>query len=100
MRTQRMEKIWTMPTYWSCGQYLATKASLTSINISDSENLTYQQRQDIQELVQEYADIFTERPAITQLEQHPIETITKDPFKVKSYPVPYAMRDLSREKWQ
>ena len=54
-------------------------------------NLTCHQRRDIQELVQEYVDIFMERPGITKLKQHRIKMITKDPIAVKSYPMPYSI---------
>ena len=71
------------------------KESHTDVNIS--ENLTYQQRWDIQQLIQEYADIFMESPGITQLKQHHIEMIMKDSIEVKSYLMPYAMREIIKE---
>ena len=85
MKNQRMKKTWMMPTCWSCGHYLAKKATQMST-------------QDVQELVQDYADIFTKRPGITQLEQHRIEMIMKDPIKVKSYPMLLPCGKLSRKK--
>ena len=75
---------------------LPGKESYTDVNIT--KNLTYQQIRDVQELVQEYADILMERPGITQLEQHHIEMITKDPIKVKSYPMPYAMQEIIKDE--
>ena len=72
------------------------KESYTNVNIS--ENLTCQQRCDVQELVQEYGDISTERPQITQLEHHHTETITRDPIKVKSHLMPYAMYEITKEE--
>ena len=49
-------------------------------------------------MVQEYVDIFTDIPGITQLEQHHIEMITEDPIKMKSYPMLYAMRKIIKEE--
>ena len=44
--------------------------------------------------------MFTERPGITftQLEQHCIEMITKDPIKAKSYPMLYVMQEIIEEE--
>ena len=33
-----------------------------------------------------------------QLEQYPIKMTTKDPIKVKSYPMPYAMQEIIKEE--
>ena len=40
---------------------------------------------------------YSRRPGITQLEQHRIEMTTKDPIKVKSCPMPYAMQEIINE---
>ena len=42
--------------------------------------------------------VFTETPGITQLEQLCTKMITKDPIKVKSCPVPCAMREIIKEE--
>jgi hypothetical protein len=45
-------------------------------------------------LVEEYKDIFTDRPGTTMLEQHKICLTTDEPIKLRPYPLPYAMREI------
>ncbi|XP_022248512.1 uncharacterized protein LOC111087153 [Limulus polyphemus] len=67
-------------------------------DINISEHLICKQKKELQYLLCQYADIFTDRPDKTDLVQHSIETITRDPVKVKPYQVPYAMRDLIKQE--
>ena len=41
------------------------------------------------ELLEDYQDIFTEKPGSTTLVEHKIETTTQDPIRVKPYPISY-----------
>ena len=56
------------------------------------------QKKEVQELLQKYADIFTEKPGETTLEHHRIETTTETPIKVRPYQMPFMTRDLIRKE--
>ena len=56
------------------------KGTETYKNVGISEDLTVEQRRQVIELLEEYQDIFTERPGITDLEGHWIERTTADPI--------------------
>jgi len=53
---------------------------------------------DIQGLLEEYKDIFTDVPSITNAAEHEIQLTTAEPIKGRAYPLPLALRDtLDRE---
>ena len=60
--------------------------------------LTPVQRQELEQLVAEYQEIFTDRPYATTLEEHSIELTTEEPIRQKPYPVPYAMREAVQKE--
>ena len=64
------------------------------LDVDISEGLTPEQRKEVQELVYEYRDIFTERPGTTDLVEHEIEVITPHPVRVAPYPIPYAKQEV------
>lgn len=57
------------------------------------ENLTEEQRTEVKGLVQEFRDIFTDVPNITNLGEHSIQLTTAEPIRGKAYPLPHAMRE-------
>ena len=48
-------------------------------DVNISEDLSARQREEVQELLQEFADIFTGIPDTTNLEEHNIETTMNEP---------------------
>ena len=67
-------------------------------NVKISSKLTDQQRSDVEALLEEYQDIFTDVPKTTHLGTHQINLTTAEPIKGKAYPLPHAMREsLDRE---
>ena len=56
------------------------------------EQLTPEQKEQVENLLKEYSDIFTERPGCTNLTEHKMELTSADPVRVKQYPIPYAKR--------
>ena len=63
------------------------------LDVQVSDGLTPEQRKEVQELIYEYRDIFTERPGTTDLVEHEIELTTSEPVRVAPYPIPYAKRE-------
>lgn len=77
---------------------LIPQSEETYKDVKYSEELTDEQRKQVQDLVHDYQDIFTDRPGTTDLEEHRIELTTEEPIRQKPYPVPYAMRETLREE--
>ncbi len=64
----------------------------TYLDVNVNPDLTPQQTQDVKDLLKEFQDIFTEKPGCTTLVKHKIDVTTKQPIRVKPYPMPYAKR--------
>jgi len=83
------------------GPELETLNPLQKETIKDvkiSPKLSESQKADIQALLEEYQDIFTDVPSITNLGEHGIQLTSAEPIKGKPYPLPHAMREtLERE---
>jgi predicted DNA-binding protein (UPF0278 family) len=62
------------------------------------DELTNEQKKQVRILLEQYKDIFTERPGTTTLEEHVVETKIEAPIRVGSYSMPYAKRvEINRE---
>ena len=70
----------------------------TYLDVNYDPSLTPTQRQELEQLVYEFQDIFTDRPHATTLEEHCIDLTTEEPIRQKPYPLPYAMRDAVEEE--
>ena len=83
------------------GPELETLTPLQKETIKDvkiSPKLSESQQADIQALLEEYQDIFTDVPSITNLGEHGIQLTSAELIKGKPYPLPHAMRQtLERE---
>ena len=55
-----------------------------------SKDLTAKQRRQVIELLEEYQDIYPERPGTTDLGEHRKELTTADPIRTKPYVMPYS----------
>lgn len=67
-------------------------------DVKYSAVLTEIQLSEARSLVQEFQHIFTEVPGTTHLVEHRIETTTKEPVRVRQYPIPYAVRNTIDEE--
>jgi len=73
------------------GPELETLNPLQTETVKDvkiSQDLSVEQQSDIQALLNEYRDIFTDVPIITPLEEHRILLTTMDPIRGKAYSLP------------
>ena len=64
------------------------KGTETYKDVRISEDLTAEQRRQVTKLLEEYQDIFTERPGTTDLGEHRIELTTADPYQTRPYAMP------------
>ena len=67
-------------------------------DVTYAECLTPDQRKELEDLVHEFKDVFTDQPGSTCLAEHKIELTTDDPLRQKPYPLPFATRELVKEE--
>ena len=67
--------------------------SETYLNVDINPDLEECHKQRVIELVEEFKDIFSDQPKITNLGEHEIRLTSIEPVRSKPYPLPYAMRD-------
>ena len=67
-------------------------------DVDVNPDLNENERLQVLELIEEFQDIFTDRPRITNLGLHEINLTADEPIRSKPYPLPHAMRaQLSSE---
>ena len=79
------EILWTSPI-------AVSQETPTELKIS--EELNDSERQEVRNLVNEFPDVFTDKPGLTDLLEHEIKTTTDTPIRLKLYPLPFAMTDV------
>ena len=62
------------------------------------KDLPADNKKQLEQLVEEYQDIFTETPGTTFLAEHKINLISDEAIRIKQYPITYAMRDVVKEE--
>ncbi|GFO20512.1 Zinc finger protein [Plakobranchus ocellatus] len=60
------------------------------------DELTLDQRRQLEEVAVTYSSIFSDRPGTASTEEHCIELTSSIPVRQRPYPVPYAMRQTTR----
>ena len=66
-------------------------------DIRISKHLSPEQRHEVSRLLEEFSDVFTDVPGVTNLVEHKIEMVTDEPIRRKPYPIPYSMRESLKE---
>lgn len=72
----------------------------SATDVQYSTNLTAKQMDQIQRLVEEFGDSFTDVPKRTHLMKHSLKTSTEVPIQMKPYPIPYALQDKVKRELQ
>ncbi|GFR92549.1 Pol polyprotein [Elysia marginata] len=62
------------------------------------DQLTPDQRRQLEEIASSYSSIFSDRPGTVLIEEHRIELTSSTPVRQRPYPVPYAMRQTLRDE--
>ncbi|GFS15749.1 zinc finger protein [Elysia marginata] len=62
------------------------------------DQLTPDQRRQLEEIASSYSSIFSDRPGTVSTEEHRIELTSSTPVRQRPYPVPYAMRQTLRDE--
>jgi len=83
------------------GAELETLNSLQKETVKDvkiNPELSEAQQAEVRTLLEQYANIFTDVPSVTNATEHVIELTTAEPIKGKDYPLPHSLREtLSKE---
>jgi hypothetical protein len=75
---------------------IESKESINDVTICDE--LTVEQKQQLDDLLSDYSDIFSDVPQVTNVIKHVVNTRTNDPIYKRPYPLPYAMRNQVKEE--
>jgi len=60
-------------------------------NVKVNPELTEEQRGEVMKVLEEFQDVFTDVPGLTNLGKHPITLTTQERINSKLYSLPYAM---------
>lgn len=63
-----------------------------------SPDLSKEEVNQLESLLEEYSDIFNDVPKVTDIIEHSVRTVTDEPVHKKPYPVPYALRDQMKSE--
>lgn len=72
------------------------KEGIEDVNISD--HLTREQRTDVEVLLRDFEDVLSDKPGRTNLATHDIYTTTRDPVRVKPYPLPFHTKSIIKDE--
>ncbi|XP_060601263.1 uncharacterized protein LOC132754618 [Ruditapes philippinarum] len=75
-----------------------TQGEETYRDVNINDQLTLEQKSEVNALLQEFEDIFTDVPGTTDLESHNIELTDKTPIRVRQYTIPYAKRTAEEDE--
>ena len=64
------------------------------LDVKVCEELTYAQKKQVRDLLEEFQDIFSEKPGTTDLIEHEIEVNDPRPVRVGQYPIPFAKQPV------
>jgi len=65
----------------------------TVADVYVNDKLSPEQQQQLRSLLQEYEDIFSDRPGTTSVIEHRIQLLDDNPVRCRAYPVPHAVID-------
>ena len=73
-------------------KYCPLRATQTWKDVKISTDLNEDQQREVRQLPEEYSDVLTDIPGKTNLAECNIELTDDIPYRVKAYPVPYALK--------
>ena len=73
-------------------KYCPIRATQTWEDVNISADLNEGQQREVRKLQEEYSDVLTDIPGKTNLAECNIELTDDIPFRVKAYPVPFALK--------
>ena len=66
--------------------------------VSISDELTTEQKEELRSLMEEFQDVFSDRPGKTNILEHDIELSSTGPIRTKGYPIPFHSRQVVEEE--
>lgn len=74
-------------------QFPSYTARETVRDVQVSQELSTEQKQQIDSLLFQFPDVFTDIPGTTELVEHEIAVTSDQPVRSKQYPVPFALKE-------
>ena len=79
-------------------QFPSYTAKETVRDVQVGQELSSEQKQQVDSLLFQFPDVFTDIPGTTELVEHEIAVTSDQPIRSKQYPVPYALKeDIKKE---
>ena len=67
-------------------------------NVKVNPQLTESQKTDVNNVLQEFSDIFTDVPLITNCIEHEIKLTSEVPIRLKPYPLPFSSEKIVKDE--
>lgn len=67
-------------------------------DVDVNSELTEAEQREVRQLLEEFEDVLSDVPGLTNVLEHEIKTVTETPIRTKQYPMPYAMLDKVNEE--
>ena len=71
-----------------------SKQKETYMDVNINPQLDPVQKKEVEIVLSEFQDVFTDVPKVTNLGQHSIELTCTEPIRGRAYPLPFALRDV------
>ena len=78
--------------------FLTGTESLSVQDISLEDNLSNEEKRAVRKTLEEYSDLFTDRPGLTSILQHEIRVTSTENIRCIPYQVPYYLKDIMRNE--
>ena len=79
-------------------QFPSYFAKESTKDVQICEDLSQDKRAEIETLILEFADVFTDVPGTTSIVEHEITVTSNQPVRSKQYPVPYSLKKDIKEE--
>ena len=84
---------------WVSIQFPAYTSKESVSDVQVCNDLSHEKKAEIQELLNEFSDVFSDVPGTTNIVEHEIKLTSSQPIRSKQYPVPYSLKqDIKEEK--
>ena len=77
---------------------MQSKESIKDVQINQS--LNEEQKQQLKRVLQNYQDILTDLPGMTNMGEHVIQLASDQPLRMKPYPLPHSLRNTVKKEVQ
>ena len=83
---------------WLSVEFPAYTSKESVSDVQFCNNLSPEKKAEIQELLNEFSDVFSDVPGTTNIVEHEIKLTSSQPVRSKQYPVPYSLKKDIKEE--